>query len=323
MERKITVPVLFLIFNQPAITARTFEEIRRAKPKRLFISADGPRLHKLGEAEECQETRDLVLKNIDWECEVTTRFLETNQGCKRAVSSAITWFLEQAGEGIILEFDCVPSQSFFWFCQALLEKYRNDTRIMAIGGSNGQLGIQRGDASYYFSRVTAIWGWATWKRAWQFWDADVSSFPSFKKHNEIKAIFHNKEVQKFYLQKIEGVYTGVNRTTWGFCWLYAVFVQNGLVVIPNVNLISNIGFSVHATHATGVNYIFENLPKGEMDVDRILHPQHFIPNIEADQYSTKLVIEMERPGLLQNLKNISKLIIPKKYHQDVKRLLGL
>jgi hypothetical protein len=173
-------PVLFLIFNRPNTTEQVFEAIAKAKPRCLFVAADGPRTDKEGEAEKCQAVRDII-KRVDWDCEVKTLFREQNLGCKEAVSSAITWFFEQVEEGIILEDDCLPSDSFFSFCAELLEKYRDDKRIMMISGDNFQDGIQRGDASYYFSSVPWIWGWATWRRAWRLYDREMQTFPSFVK----------------------------------------------------------------------------------------------------------------------------------------------
>ena len=128
---KIYTPVLFLIFNRPDTTRQVFNEIRKAQPAQLFVAADGPRKDRDSDFELCKKTREIV-RQVDWDCEVFTRFQEENLGCKRAVSSAIDWFFSNVEEGIILEDDCVPDQSFFPFCQELLEKYRHDERIMMI-----------------------------------------------------------------------------------------------------------------------------------------------------------------------------------------------
>lgn len=179
-EFKLNVPVLLLIFNRPDTTQRVFHEIRGASPLQLFISADGPRENKPGEFEKCQITRDIV-RQVDWDCEVYTNFRDKNLGCKIAVSSAIDWFFENVEEGIILEDDCLPSFSFFRFCEELLEKYRDDERIMQIGGTNLLSEWQRSDDSYYFSKYGAIWGWATWRRAWQYYDVNMKLWPEVKK----------------------------------------------------------------------------------------------------------------------------------------------
>src|SRR6187402_3370357 len=152
------VPILFLVFNRPETTVRVFEKIREIKPQRLFVAADGPREGKEGEKEKCQAVRDLILKNIDWPCEVKTLLRDQNLGCGKAVSSGITWFFEQVDEGIILEDDTLPAISFYNFCKLLLNKYRNEQKIKMISGINFQDGIRRGDASYYFTRLCHIWG---------------------------------------------------------------------------------------------------------------------------------------------------------------------
>ena len=169
-------PVLFLIFNQPEITVETFAIIAKLKPSILYISADGPR-NGYSEEHECNLTRKKVLSMINWKCDVHKRFLSKNVGCKEAVSTGIDWFLKEQKEGIILEYDCVPSRSFFYFCQEMLSRYRNDSRIFSISGTNYQFGNSFGDGDYYYSRIPSVWGWATWERAWKYWDGSISDYP--------------------------------------------------------------------------------------------------------------------------------------------------
>jgi hypothetical protein len=165
-------PILFLVFNRPETTARVFEAIRNAKPSRLYIAADGPRDFIYNEYAVCAKTREIASR-VDWDCDVETLFRAENLGCKAAVSSAISWFFSHEEEGIILEDDCLPCESFFYFTTILLEKYRHDERIAHIAGSNFQDGKKVGDGSYYFSDLYNIWGWATWKRVWKDYDAEL------------------------------------------------------------------------------------------------------------------------------------------------------
>src|SRR4051812_29566436 len=177
---KLHTPVLFVIFNRPETTRQVFEAIRTAKPSRLYIAADGPRKNKPGEDQKCQEAREIV-KAVDWDCEVKTLFSKENLNCGRGPATAFTWFFEHEEEGIILEDDCLPTQSFFRFCQELLERYRYDYRVMHIGGNNFLNGWQRDqDYSYYFSLSGHIWGWATWRRAWQMFDYKLSLYEKIK-----------------------------------------------------------------------------------------------------------------------------------------------
>jgi len=198
-------PVLFLIFNRPNTTQKVFNAIRQAKPKQLFVAADGPRKGKEGEKEKYEQAREII-EQVDWNCEVRTLFREKNLGCKIAASSAIDWFFENVDEGIILEDDCLPSQSFFRFCQELLEYYRDDTRIMMISGNNFQFGKVRGEGSYYFSKYAHVWGWATWRRAWKHYDVNMKNFEDFLKSNQIINIFKIKQQQKYWMKILQLVY---------------------------------------------------------------------------------------------------------------------
>jgi hypothetical protein len=316
-DKSLNTPVLFLIFNQPTITQRVFNEIRKVKPKKLFVSADGHRDWIKGEEEECDRAREIV-KKVDWDCELYTNFLESNHGSAGGVSLGIRWFFDNVEEGIILEYDCLPVQSFFFFCEKMLNLYRNDSRIMAISGSNYQLGKTRGNASYYFSRIPSAWGWATWKRAWKFWDGNMPTFPSFKRDNLIKNLFNNSRVRRFWCQKIEKAYEETSKSTWGFAWVYAVFLQNGLCVTPNVNMISNIGFSELATHAKDPDHFLANLPTGNIHVDKLTHPYHCLPDLEADEFFTLRLYDEEGEKLFHKvikiIKEFAKLAIPKPYY---------
>ena len=149
-------PILFLIFNRPDTTQIVFEEIKKQKPKYLFVAADGVRSHIIEDMEKCKDTRNLVLKGIDWDCEVKTLFRDENLGCGVAVSEAITWFFENVEQGIILEDDCLPHPSFFGYCETLLEKYNDNENVYVISGDNFQNGKQTGNASYFFSNYFCL-----------------------------------------------------------------------------------------------------------------------------------------------------------------------
>ena len=175
--------VLFLVFNRLDTTRRVFEAIRKAQPPRLYIAADGARVGKHGEAEKVQAVRDYTMKNIDWKCEVKTLFRDQNLGCKYAVSGGISWFFEQEEQGIILEDDCLPSQSFFWFCEELLERYADDEQIFIITGYNKQQRWHPEIYDYFFSNFGGIWGWASWRRAWAHFDGDMKDLEYYANTN--------------------------------------------------------------------------------------------------------------------------------------------
>lgn len=239
-------PVLFLIFNRPDTTKKVFESIREYQPKELYIAADGPRLEREGEKELCEETRKITEK-IDWNCKVKTLFREKNLGCRDAVSSAITWFFENVEDGIILEDDCLPNQSFFRFCEEMLDKYKDNEKIMHIGGNNFQLGKYRPEADYYFSKLNHVWGWATWKDSWFKYDNEMKDLENFIKDKKIETIFKNKKIRKNWINNfIKTKDREIN--TWDYIWTYSIWNENGLAILPSVNLVQNIGFDSRSTH---------------------------------------------------------------------------
>ena len=166
-------PVLFIIYNRPETTRQTFEAIKNVQPQRLYIAADGPKTNK--DIPLCAETKE-ILQSINWLCDIKTLFRENNLGCKKAVSSAISWFFDQEEMGIILEDDCLPAVDFFIFCDEMLQKYKDKDEISIISGCNFQHGKKRGDFSYYFSHLTHIWGWASWRRVWNDYSLNMDGY---------------------------------------------------------------------------------------------------------------------------------------------------
>jgi hypothetical protein len=276
-------PILFIIFNRPDLTEQVFESIRQAQPRQLFIAADGPRPNVSTDVSLCALTRQIA-DRVDWECDVHTLFRDVNLGCKRGVSSAITWFFEHVEAGIILEDDCVPHPSFFRFCAELLDYYRDDERVMLISGNNFQQGQQRTPYSYYFSRYHHIWGWATWRRAWQCYDGGLKYWPDLRDTPWLLDI-HGSEVAAAYWKGIfDKAYAG-EVDTWDFPWLYSCWAQNSLAILPEINLVSNIGFDERATHTKSASHKVTNLPAVAMQFP-LRHPPFVIRNFVADRFSS-------------------------------------
>jgi hypothetical protein len=239
-------PVLFLVFNRPDTTALVFEAIRAARTPRLYVAADGPRDHP-GESDACEKVRRIATA-VDWDCEVRTLFHDRNLGCREAVSTAITWFFNNEESGIILEDDCLPSSDFFRYCTELLERYHNDTRIMAICGSSYADPGPSYTPSYYFSYYADIWGWASWRRAWQFYDQDLARWPRARARQDLNVVSAGREWHKAYWTNLfDATWTG-SINTWDYQWIYTVIEQGGLACYPVSNLISNLGFRPDGTH---------------------------------------------------------------------------
>lgn len=278
----LNTAVLFLVFNRLDTTKQVFEAIRQANPPRLYIGADGARETKEGEAQKANAVREYILSNIDWECEVKTLFREENLGCKMAVSGAIDWFFENEEMGIILEDDCLPSQSFFWFCEELLEKYKDDMRVGQISGDNFQNGIKRGDGDYYFSVYNHIWGWASWANRWKNYDVELDNINNTQ---FIEKLFSDKNTRKYWLDTYQTM-KEKKIDTWDYQWTFTLWNQNQLTILPNVNMISNVGFGADATHTTGESE-FSKLTAHDLIIRK--HPLKVERDMEADDFTSKLM----------------------------------
>ncbi len=275
----LSTPVAFLIFNRPELTKIVFAAIRQAKPQKLLVIADGARFPE--EAEKCQKARE-VITQIDWECELLTNFSDINLGCEQRVISGIDWVFSQVEEAIILEDDCLPSLSFFNFCQTLLKYYRYDPRVMHIGGSQFNSSQDKTSNSYYFSKYGGTWGWASWRRAWQYFDRDMKSWPEFKANQVIKSVCNSLHEQLYWTNIFERVFKDEITTCWDYQWLYARWIQNDLSIVPKTNLVSNIGFGFDATHTFSLSPL-ANLPT--TDIWNIEHPLFMVRDINADNYT--------------------------------------
>ncbi|MBD2260596.1 glycosyltransferase family 2 protein [Pseudanabaena sp. FACHB-2040] len=276
------VPVALLIFNRPETTQVVFDAIRQAKPSKLLVIADGPRLDKPNDLERCQQARDIVQK-VDWDCELLTSFSDVNLGCKKRVYTGLSWVFSIVDRAIILEDDCCPHPSFFPYCAELLEYYRDDTRITSICGENAQFGREVTEYSYYFSRYFHGWGWATWRRAWQNYDIEMKLWPKAKNSKEFQSLFTDFWVERHWKNLFQDVYDGNISTCWDYQWIFNSFTQGGLSIIPQVNLISNIGFGANATHTYDQSSMFANVGTHPIEFP-IHHNPLVIPNIEADCY---------------------------------------
>lgn len=274
-------PVLLIVFNRPDTTEKVIDALRTARIPKLYVAADAPRNHVKGEYELSQQVKDLIRTKIDWDCEVHTLYQDQNLACKLAVTTAIDWMLEKEESGIILEDDCVPHSDFFTFCSELLEKYKDDERIMAISGNNFQRGIDRGDASYYFSRYAHNWGWATWRRAWKHYDPKMKGYDKFKAENLIAGIWGNSPgISKYWIKLFDFVNSD-QKNIWDYIWYYAVWKNNGLTILPQKNLIQNIGFGESFTHENAFSSIL-SVKAEPLKITK--HPDFVIQNREADMF---------------------------------------
>jgi hypothetical protein len=277
LGNQLNTAVLFLVFNRPETSSRVFEAIRKARPSRLYVAADGPRADRDCELEKCSQVREISTA-VDWPCELHTLFRDVNQGCKIAVSSAITWFFEHEEQGIILEDDCLPSQSFFLFCQEMLNHYKNDTRVWHVAGVYPFASESQPSNTYYFSEYNPIWGWATWRRAWAKFDAAIPFWPQISATNTIEVLLGSQQAKK-YRARFWRAYNG-EVDTWDYQW-FLTRLLHGKSIVPMVNLVTNIGFGGDATHTLNPQSPLAGLEAVEMTFP-VEHPEFFIVDKELD-----------------------------------------
>lgn len=275
----LNTPVAFIIFNRPECTKAVFEQIRLAKPSSLFLISDAARPDVNGENDRVEASRRIA-ESVDWECDVRKIYAASNMGCGLRVSSGITEAFREAERLIILEDDCVPEPTFFSYCGELLDRYATEPKVASITGDNFQDGQHRGDSSYYFSKYMHCWGWATWRRAWQGFDLSMSRWPSKRASGWLESICDSAEESNYWTSTFDRVYTG-KIDTWDFPWLLACWLQDGLTATPNVNLVSNIGFSADATH-TVKDSPFANMQT--QAIHNIRHCDAIERDMAADSY---------------------------------------
>jgi hypothetical protein len=284
-------PVVFIIFKRIETTAKVFSEIAKAKPKKLFVIADGPRPDKTDEAELCAQTR-AIINNVDWDCDVETNFSEINMGCALRISSGLHWVFERAEAAIILEDDCLPQQTFFPYCEELLQRYWNDTRIFNISGSHLPWYKKRVNTSYFFSANPHIWGWATWKRAWKYYDIKLSFWPELKNGDWlVDCLDYPKKELKYFLKMYQHLYdTREKPFTWDYQWGLCCNVQSASSIVPTANMVSNIGFGIGESHSNAGKNICSDNPTEPINFP-LVHPSYMINDALYDKESFKFLFD--------------------------------
>lgn len=287
-NNKLTTPVLFLVFNRPEKTKESFDAIRNAKPTKLYIAADAPRNGRIDDIENTKKVKEIV-SNVDWECEVKHLYHSENLGCSAAGKAAWDWFFSYEEEMIFIEDDGVPTKSFFFYCQELLDKYKKDVRVAYIGGVN--YGLNHGKASYFFSKPTAAtYSMATWKRVYNLYEFKMESYYETIKNNEFKKSFCSKFSYKVYKRMwdkyVKSIQIGKPSNTYDVQMLYLAHKYNMYSIYPNINMVSNIGLDFGgANNNLDPNSDFAkkygNRPRFELD--EINHPEAFVINKQFEK----------------------------------------
>jgi hypothetical protein len=273
-------PVALIIFNRPATTARVFQAIAAARPKQLLVIADGPRADRPGEAEKCAAAR-AVVEGIDWNCDLLTNYSDLNLGVGIRPATGLSWVFERVEQAIVLEDDCLPHPTFFRYCEELLDKYRDDERVMHISGDNWNFGEK--PFSYFFSCYCYSCGWATWRRAFQHYDPTVKLWPALRDTPWLMDILGDHRAAEFWAGKFDANFaSGIEQNGWDWPWLFACWAHRGLSILPSTNLITNIGFSADATHTRDTGDERANVPAVEMPLP-LRHPPCMVRDTDADR----------------------------------------
>jgi hypothetical protein len=298
----LQTPVAFFVFRRPDTTRRVFEAISSAKPATLLLVADGPRLGRDGEQAACEEVRKIV-SNVTWPCDIHTNFADRNLGCGERVISGLNWVFSLVEEAIILEDDCLPDPSFFPFCQELLQRYRDDSRIASITGTNLGEEYLKTEYSYYFSQLGGIWGWATWKSQWKKYDQNLEDWPKLRQENMLGEIFDDARAVTFWTRVFDAMHEERVPDIWDFQMFFSRMKNNALSVVPCRNLVTNIGFGDAATHTVDDAARFVR-PASSMKFP-LVHPRSFIPLRSVDRQMQNL----NSPSLIQRfVSKISRLV---------------
>lgn len=304
-------PVLMVGFNRPDFLKQVFAQVREAKPSQLFLALDHPREGREDDVEGWTRCKE-IYEGVDWPCEVHRNYAEKNMGCRRRIESAISWAVENEDRVIILEDDCVPCQDFFRFCGELLEKYKDDSRVGMICGHDEHSHVAEldvGGAGYYFDRFTSIWGWATWRRAWQLHDPSLSYWPAMKESPAMRDFFVEKESVDLWKIHFEGVYTR-KVDTWDTGLLLTAIKQNWLSIHPCAKLIKNIGsgFSSRTDAKAGKKASWVDNPYGKVAWP-LVHPLTMLPSAESEKFAREMHLLIQGPRFKRKLAKFARRIL--------------
>ena len=267
------IPIVYIIYNRPNHTEKSFAEIQKLKPRQLFIIADGPKNDS--DKVLCDEARNIANK-INWEVDLKTNFSEVNMGNVPRTISGLNWVFEHVDRAVILEDDCIPHSTFFNYCKQLLEYYNNDEEVMHISGFNMLPQNHKINSSYFFSNyIIPPWGWATWRRAWGKYNPNMDSWQKHKTE-----IFPNISQENFKTWTDTFEYLRINKIGWDIPWNVDIWGNNGIGIIPSVNLIENIGFDEQATFTKKKSWV-SNLPSNEMKFP-LVHPSNKIKHFDKE-----------------------------------------
>ncbi len=298
----IKTPVVLICFNRPILTKKVFKQIKKKKPSKLFIIMDGPR-HKYSEDLKNIKKVKKIFREINWKCKVYKDYAKENLGLKRRVVTGLNWVFKKVDKAIILEDDCYPTDNFFTFCESMLNFYKDNKKVLAITGNNFQT-APIDNKSYYFSKYSHIWGWATWRSTWDLFNDEEKYIRKFLNSKKFKRINKIVDEQNYWKSMYYQIKRG-SLKSWAFYFLINIWKKDGLTVTPNKNLIINLGINNISSSNKNDPNLKINLSKTDIKFP-LTHPEIIKVNETADN---KVFYSIYKKNIQTRMKNKIKKMI--------------
>ena len=278
----MSTPILFITFSRPNHVMKVLDAIRQAAPAELFVFQDGARKNHPEDPARCEAVRNVIEQGVDWPCNLHIFYSDKNLGCGPGPAAAISWFFKHVEQGIILEDDAVPHPDFFPYAEDLLDRYKSDDSVRAIGSMNVDT-HPWGDGSYYFSMMNRnLCAWATWKRAWEAFDINLVGTSRLQLNRALKEYGCGALERAYWCDRLDDVHKNAcDGKSWDMQFFMSIWLNHGKGIIPNVNLSSNIGTVGEATHAMAAGNIIDNIPT--RPILPLVHPSNDIIQSDADR----------------------------------------
>lgn len=313
MKPLVDVAVLILFFNRPQQLAQVFEQVKKARPSRLFLYQDGPRDSR--DLPGINACRDIV-NQIDWDCEIHRLYQEKNYGCDPSGYMSQKWAFSMTEKCIVLEDDCVPSVSFFAFCKEMLDRYEYDNRISMIAGFNNEEITPDVPYDYFFATTFSIWGWASWRRVIDARDEHYTFLDDAFNMRQLEQLIDERKYRDDFVYMCRR-HRENGKAYFETIFQASIFFNSGLSIVPTRNMINNLGATADSTHFSGSA---RTLPRGyrriftmpRYDVSFPLkHPRYVIENV-AYRHSVYRIMGWRHP-LIKIGRSIEELFLNLRY----------
>ena len=297
--KQFDIAIGIFIFKRGEKAGLIIDQISKIKPLKLYLIGDGPRNE--AEREEVEKCRREVEKHITWDCTVIKNYANSNRGVYENIAGGAKWVLERESSAIFLEDDNFPALSFFPFCKEMLERYKDDSRILWVCGTNYLKEYKPEDGSdYVFTQLMLPCGWASWSHKFsKFYDGGLSLYNDNYIKERIKKNYKNKALLWQNIQSWDAenrrIKKGIKPMSWDFQMAFTIRVHNLLGIAPKYNQIMNIGADNLSTHG-GVSMDLEmtsrfcEIPIREMSFP-LNHPKVCLVDLGFEKKTEKIIVQ--------------------------------